>query len=672
MKDRKKLIIAIVAAVVVLLLAFFAYSFFSDKNKLSRSEKKWIADNLNTIQNVNVINNANVFGDNGSGVFYDFIRDFQTEYRLEINPVTYLQGENPTGSSFKAGTSLTDNSTVFYEDHYVMVGKEPGIYSSSNDFNGKTIGLLQTDEEYIKYYLRNYEFKSYDSNEKLYEALKDDDVEFIIVPIIRDLDKILSNNYVINYHFSDIKYYFYFEGEKDDTLSSIIKKFFNNWKDKYFKEVFYDNEFNTFVDALGLTEADVSKLRSVTYNYGFINQNPYETITGGNFGGISAIYLKEFSDFSGVEFNFEKYKNTEKFNKAINNDKIDIYYNYYTFDNKLSEIGSYESIKASVIAPSNNPLTISSLYSLSNTDVYVQKNSKIADYLSKNSNLELNYYNNQKEMLKIAKKKKIIVIDDNIFNYYHKNKLKNYESRYNFVINDSYSFKVKDSKAFKTLMAAFIRTLDAERIKYTGIYNHEKTVAKGAVLAKIAHYFILILLFAVIFLLFFYKKSKKIIITKKIRNDDKIKYIDLLTSLKNRNYLSENMEIWNNNKIYPQTMIVIDLNNIAYLNDTKGYEAGDRQITALANILIKTQLDNSDVMRTNGNEFLIYLVGYQQKHIVNYIHKLTKEFKKLPYEYGAAIGYSMITDDIKTIEDAINEAIEDMKKQKPKNKEVKN
>ena len=93
---------------------------------------------------------------------------------------------------------------------------------------------------------------------------------------------------------------------------------------------------------------------------------------------------------------------------------------------------------------------------------------------------------------------------------------------------------------------------------------------------------------------------------------------------------------------------------------------------SLANILIKTQLDNSDVMRTNGNEFLIYLVGYQQKHIVNYIHKLTKELKKLPYEYGAAIGYSMITDDIKTIEDAINEAIEDMKKQKQKSKEVKN
>ena len=66
----------------------------------------------------------------------------------------------------------------------------------------------------------------------------------------------------------------------------------------------------------------------------------------------------------------------------------------------------------------------------------------------------------------------------------------------------------------------------------------------------------------------------------------------------------------------------------------------------------------------NSNEFLVYLVGYQQKHVVNYIHKLNKEFKKLPYEYGAAIGYSMITDGIKTIDDAVNEATLDMRSNK--------
>ena len=34
--------------------------------------------------------------------------------------------------------------------------------------------------------------------------------------------------------------------------------------------------------------------------------------------------------------------------------------------------------------------------------------------------------------------------------------------------------------------------------------------------------------------------------------------------------------------------------------------------------------------------------------------------KNLPYEFGAAIGFSMITDEIKTIDDAINEATLEM------------
>ena len=114
------------------------------------------------------------------------------------------------------------------------------------------------------------------------------------------------------------------------------------------------------------------------------------------------------------------------------------------------------------------------------------------------------------------------------------------------------------------------------------------------------------------------------------------------------------------------------LNKIQEINDLNGYNEGDKQIKACANILIKTQLDNSEIMRTDGNEFVIYLVGYNQKQITNYIHKLSKEIKKLPYDFGAEFGYSTILDDIKTIEDALNEAVEDMMKQKGKNeKEIK-
>ena len=130
----------------------------------------------------------------------------------------------------------------------------------------------------------------------------------------------------------------------------------------------------------------------------------------------------------------------------------------------------------------------------------------------------------------------------------------------------------------------------------------------------------------------------------------------MLTSLKNRNYLNDNIEKWDNSEVYPQTIIVIDLNNVAYINDNYGHAEGDKVIGEAANILISTQMPNTDIIRTNGNEFLIYMVGYDEKQVVSYIRKLNKEFKGLSHGFGAAIGYSMIDDAIKTVDDAINEA----------------
>ena len=153
---------------------------------------------------------------------------------------------------------------------------------------------------------------------------------------------------------------------------------------------------------------------------------------------------------------------------------------------------------------------------------------------------------------------------------------------------------------------------------------------------------------------------------KKIKKEDKLKFVDQLTSLKNRNYLNENMPNWNKNTLYPQCVIMIDLKKIQEINDTLGYEEGDNQIKSAANSLIKTQLDNTDIIRTNGNEFMIYSIGYNQKQITSYIHKLSKELNNLPYNYGVCITYSMIENDLKSIEDAINECVEDIKNQKGK------
>ena len=106
------------------------------------------------------------------------------------------------------------------------------------------------------------------------------------------------------------------------------------------------------------------------------------------------------------------------------------------------------------------------------------------------------------------------------------------------------------------------------------------------------------------------------------------------------------------------------MNNISYINDNYGREEGDKVITEAANILIQHQLHNSEIIRTDGNEFLIYLVGYNEKQVISYLRKLNKELKTLSHGFGAASGYSIITDAIKTVDDAVNEATIDMKNNK--------
>ena len=142
----------------------------------------------------------------------------------------------------------------------------------------------------------------------------------------------------------------------------------------------------------------------------------------------------------------------------------------------------------------------------------------------------------------------------------------------------------------------------------------------------------------------------------------------MLTSLKNRNYLNVSIPKWNENKTYPQAIVVIDLNNTKYVNDNYGREKGDNLIVKAASILVNAQLENSEIIRSDGNEFLIYMIGYNENQIDVYTKKLSKSLKDLPYCFGAAVGYSMITDNIKTIDDAINEATIDMESDKESNK----
>jgi len=664
MKNNKNLMITIAVIVLLIIGVIGGLYYYKKSNKLTVSEKKWIDENNKSSQiiNIGVVNNASVFGFNGAGVFYNFLDDFAAEYDLNINKVTYDYGQAQNIVSLGATTNLKKNDILFYTDHYVLISPEFEIISSISDISGQKVSILAGDVSYVSNYIDNslISYESQKSIDDLLLSLKE--TKYAIVPLHLYLDRILTENLEIIYHFSDINMY-YTLSTKDDTLSSILGKYFEMWNynlDNYYNQ----NLFNLTVDFLNITETEIDAMQSVAYEYGYINNSPYEVITSGNYGGVAAVYLKGFETFASVEFNFTKYRNFNRFNKALNKKEIDVYFGYYNITNEYSKTLSGIAASYSVIANTKNDIVVNSVYSLIGKTVYVDKNSMLYTYLKTISGINIKTYDNAKELVKLNKKDEIILVDTNIYEYYKTHGLENYTLRYTGSIKYVYGFNVSTSSAMYKLLNKYMSITDPNKVLNEGIYNHEQTVSSGKILGLIAKYFIYIFALGLVVAFIVIRKTRKISIAKKIKRDDKLKFIDQLTLLKNRNYLSENIKEWSNNTIYPQAILVIDLNKLQQINDIEGYEEGDKQIKVAANILMKTQLDNTDIIRTNGNEFVVYLVGYSQKQITNYIHKLNKQFKKLPYNYGAEFGYSMILDDIKTIEDALNEAIKVLKKQK--------
>lgn len=663
MKTKKKIIYGIFILILLSIIAILTIKILSNPNRLNNEERSWLNNNLNSLQNVYVVKDENIFSKDDNGVFYKFLNDFTDNYGIKVNIIN-TDTNNEQGNSFNYTNNLSNNDKVFYKDHYVIIGKNFEVINDTEYFNDKVVGTLKDDINYLNNYINNITFKSYDDINKLIDSINKGETSYIVLSRIKYLNEYLKCNYEIVYHLSDINNYYTFKSN-NDIFGNILNKYFNIWEKNIDKEM-KKEEFKLFKSSLSINEIDIDKLLSIDYNYGFINNSPYEVIMNGKYGGILSRYLQEFSEFSGVYFNIKKYNNLDKLSKALNKGKVDIYFsfNYGINDNYLSTTQGINS-SISIITNRDNEMIFNSINGLKGHTVYVEENSNISTYLSKIGNITIKTYKNNKELFKLNNKDVIIAMDKYIYDYYKNSKLNNYVDKYNGYIDYKYSFKINSNySSLNNLLSKYMGYLDESKIINDGLNSHRDVVSIGEVLNKLALYIILLVVFVMGSLYFYYKRSKKTILHKKMKKDDRIRFIDDLTCLKNRSYLSDFLKIWNNNKIYPQAIIILDLNKLQEINDKYGLKEGDKQIQSAANALIKTQLDNSELMRSDGNEFVIYTIGYDQKKIINYIHKLNRELKKMPYDFGAEFGYSMILDNVKSVEDALQEATLDMKRKK--------
>ena len=671
MKKRLLIILPIIIAAVTFVFVYRYYNKEDNTTTLTLKEKRWVADNKEQTFDFEVVNDYPLFGTNGEGVIFDFIKDFEDKIGIEFNKIPYLKTSTPISSDYRIeilnnDAKLTDNNLFLFYDNYVAVGKTYQRINHIRDMKNITFGVLEQDLEEISFYLKggtNLSFKTYSNIQELYNGLESNDINMLIVPNIMYLDyTIEKDKYSINYFFTEIKKQIVITlSDSNEKLNTIVIKYYNKWKQtNYIKE--YNNAYlNYYLDKNKIDSSEKASLLSKNYVYGYVENPPYEKTVHGKVAGIAGEYVDRISRLAGINFKYKKFANKNELQKAIEKGSVDLYFDFYNYnnDNYKPTLSTFVEDFVVLGRQEDNHI-INSFESLKNKNVLMLKEDSLYNYFKNNSRANIKEYNDINKMVKKAKGN-IIVVDKEIYSYYQNSKFKSLKLLYQDTMMNDYKFMIKHNNgAFYDLFNYIINTNSYYNYRNSGIENLKASILKDSTLEQI-YTVALIIVFAPIaaFLLFYliFKRKRKI---KKIRITDRHKYTDMLTSLKNRNYLNLKMKEWEDCEVFPQSIIVIDLNNVKYVNDNYGHEEGDQLIIKAAGILVNTQLENSEIIRTDGNEFLIYLVGYSERQISTYAKKLAKEMKTLPHEFGAGIGYSMILDEIKTLDDAINEATLEM------------
>ena len=679
MKNKK--ILTVILLIIIFIGGVFFYFYFIKADKrttLTANEKNWIEKNKNNLIDLAIPSDVPVLSNNGDGVIFDFLEDLEEDTGLEFNKLSYTKSEKQASNYIiKSTNNVTKKDVLIYQDNYILVSKNKNKFTSPSEIDNVVIGVLEEDASKVEKYLTGsgkVSYKKYKDETSMLDDINSNLIDIVALPRLANLDAIIKNkNLNIVYNISEYPKKYIIELGTNKTLNNILHKYYTKWSKEKFEEDFNKSLVETYFSVKKVGEQQQVKFRSKRYSYGFVINSPFDMTVAQGLRGFNYSLLNSFSKASNIEFDYKKYSSLNTLTKDFGENKLDIIFNYS--HNEKYNMDTYNTIsvydeKIALITDQNTDLAINSINSLTDQKVLVIKDSKIEEYLKEKS-IETKSYDNINNLINNLGKNDMAAIDYYTYDYYVRSNLNNYKNLYTFNLDKNYDFISRDISAnetFNELLDFYLSFVNSNQIinnSYKDLLNYNN----GNKLFKI-----LVALFSAVLLVIIGIITGKLI--KRHRNPhhklskaDKLRYIDNLTSLKNRDYLNDNINDWDSSNIYPQAIIIIDLNNIAYINDNFGHAEGDKVIVEGAGILIANQLPNSEIIRSNGNEFLIYVLKQDEKKIITFIRKLHREFKKISHGFGAAIGYSIITDEIKTIDDAVNEATIDMRNNKEENKQ---
>lgn len=202
----------------------------------------------------------------------------------------------------------------------------------------------------------------------------------------------------------------------------------------------------------------------------------------------------------------------------------------------------------------------------------------------------------------------------------------------------------------------------------------------------VGSWFILVNLFFVVLFFEFYTAVKFIILLQLMfgiimnhfqieelkEKNDRIQYLsyhDGLTGVHNRRYFQNQIEKMKKFKKDKLSVIIADINNLKYINDSFGHSKGDQYIKTAARIL-NSELRNKDIIaRIGGDEFAILLPETNYEDCQKIIKRFKEKIKNQDRQYfSIAFGCVSANSQFENLELMINKADKKMYNNKKKMK----
>ena len=189
--NKKRIALLVIPVVLLAFIIMFAIMINNknDRNGVfSLLEKRWIEKNKSKVVDISVLNDLPIFGEEGDGVFFDFLKDFSDETDIQFNMIPYkTSGSTSSKYAFEMtnNTTLSDTELLFYTDNYVLISKDNTEVKKFSDLRGVTIGALETDLNKIKSSFDDSDqifYNSYSNIDSIINALNNNDILYAIIP----------------------------------------------------------------------------------------------------------------------------------------------------------------------------------------------------------------------------------------------------------------------------------------------------------------------------------------------------------------------------------------------------------------------------------------------------------------------------------------------------------